>query len=95
MSCPTCAMIRGLLLAGGISESRADSIAYSGPVKDADIMVKKVVKRKLNGWTRFVRQEMPKMRKKYPRSKPPQLMKKVAAKWRKSPKNPNRKRRRR
>jgi len=88
-------MIRGLLLAGGISDSRADEIAYSGPVRDADIMVKKVVKRKMNKWTRFVRAEMPKMRKKYPRSKPPQLMKKVAQKWKKSTKNPNRKRPRR
>lgn len=88
-------MIRGLLLAGGISESRADAIAYSEPVKEADIVVKKKVKRKVNAWGRFLKAEMPKMRKKFPRSKPQQLMKKVARKWRTSTKNPNRKKRRR
>jgi len=88
-------MIRGLLLAGGISESRADEIAYSNPVRDADIMVKKTIKRKATKWTRYVKAEMPKMRKKFPRSKPAQLMKKVARKWKTSTKNPNRKRRRR
>ena len=82
-------------MAGGISETRADQIAYSEPVKDADIMVKKKVKRKVTAWGRFLKAEMPKMRKKFPRSKPAQLMKKVARKWRTSTKNPNRKRRRR
>ena len=81
-------------MAGGISESRADEIAYSPPVKDADIMVKKTVKRKATAWTRYLKSEMPKMRRKFPRSKPTQLIKKVARQWKTSPKNPNRKRRR-
>lgn len=82
-------------MAGGISESRADQIAYSEPVKDADIMVKKTVKRKATAWTRYLKAEMPKMRRKFPRSKPTQLMKKVARKWKTSTKNPNRSRSRR
>jgi hypothetical protein len=85
-------MIRGLLLAGGISETRADQIAYSEPVKDADIMVKKKAKKKLTAWHRYVKQEMPRMRKAFPRSRPAQLMKRIARKWKTSAKNPNRKR---
>ena len=66
---------------------------HQGEVDSKD--KKSKAKRKSNGWTRFVKSEMPKMKRKFPRSKPQQLMKKVAAKWRKSTKNPNRKRRRR
>jgi hypothetical protein len=82
-------------MARGIEESTANVIAYSEPVRDADTRVKRAIKRKLNKWTRYVRAEMPKMRRKYPRSKPPQLMKKVAKAWRTSPQNPNRKKARR
>lgn len=63
--------------------------------KDSRKTSKPKPKRKSTAWTRFVKAEMPKMRRKYPRSKPPQLMKKVAQKWKTSTKNPNRKRRRR
>ena len=87
-------MIRGLLMAGGMTETTANQIAYSPEVESLDIEIKKKAKRKATKWTRYVKAEMPKMRKKFPRSKPAQLMKKVARKWRTSTKNPNRKRKR-
>lgn len=45
MACPTCAMIRGLLMAGGVNPEIADVVSQSAPVKSADKKVKTAVKR--------------------------------------------------
>lgn len=45
MACPTCAMIRGLLMAGGVNPEIADTVAYSKPVERVDTKVKAKVKR--------------------------------------------------
>lgn len=72
-----------------LSNMEADS-ARMGLIEDKPKVKRK---RRKSAWNKFVKSEMPKMRRKYPRSKPQQLLKKVARKWRTSTKNPNRKRR--
>ena len=51
-------------------------------------------KRKKSAWNVFVAQEMPKVLKKHPRFTPQRAMKEVSRRWRNSPKNPNRRKRR-
>lgn len=50
--------------------------------------------RKPSAWNQFVSAEMPKVLKKHPRFTPQRAMKEVSKRWRSSPKNPNRRRRR-
>lgn len=88
-------MIRGLLMAGGMSETTANQIGYSPEVQSLDVVVKKKARRKVSAWAKYLKTEMPKLKRKFPRSKPQQLMKKAARQWKKSTKNPNRKRARR
>jgi len=49
-------------------------------------------KRKASPWNVFVKTEMPKVLKAHPRFTPQRAMKEVAARWRRSSKNPNRRR---
>lgn len=51
-----------------------------------------VGKRKPSAWNQFVASEMPKVLKAHPRFTPQRAMKEVSARWRRSPKNPNRRR---
>lgn len=51
-------------------------------------------KRKKSAWNDFVAVEMPKVLKKHPRFTPQRAMKEVSRRWRNSPKNPNRRKRR-
>lgn len=55
---------------------------------------KKAKKRKKSPWNLFVAAEMPKVLKKHPRFTPQRAMKEVSRRWRNSPKNPNRRKRR-
>lgn len=50
--------------------------------------------RKTSAWNNFVSAEMPKVLKKHPRFTPQRAMKEVSKRWRSSPKNPNRRRKR-
>lgn len=52
-------------------------------------------KRKASAWNSFVKAEMPKVLKAHPRFTPQRAMKEVSKRWRSSPKNPNRGRRKR
>ena len=52
-------------------------------------------KRKASAWNSFVAVEMPKVLKAHPRFTPQRAMKEVSKRWRSSPKNPNRRRRKR
>ncbi len=52
-------------------------------------------KRKASAWNTFVKTEMPKVLKAHPRFTPQRAMKEVSKRWRSSPKNPNRGRRKR
>lgn len=51
-------------------------------------------KRKPSAWNAFVSSEMPKVLKKHPRFTPQRAMKEVARRWRTSPKNPHRRKKR-
>jgi len=51
-------------------------------------------KRKPSAWNQFVKAEMPKVLKKHPRFTPQRAMTEVSKRWRSSPKNPNRRRKR-
>ena len=64
MACPTCAMIRGLLMAGGVNEQLADSVAYSGPVEKLDQKAKKKVKRGATASSRKLGRALKKINKK-------------------------------
>ena len=75
---------------GAIMSNLQPDSARMGLIEDTPKVRRK---RRNSAWNKFVKSEMPKMRRKFPRSKPQQLMKKVARKWRTSTKNPNRKRR--
>jgi len=52
-------------------------------------------KRSKSAWNLFVAAEMPKVLKKHPRFTPQRAMKEVSRRWRSSPKNPNRRKRKR
>ena len=86
-------------MAGGLSETAANEIGYSKTVEGLDTTIKekakRVVKKRTSAWAKYLKSEMPKLRRKYPRTSPQELMKKASRSWKKSSKNPNRKRSRR
>jgi len=51
-------------------------------------------KRKASAWNVFVKTEMPRVMRKHPRFTPQRAMKEVSRRWKSSPKNPNRRRKR-
>ena len=65
------------------------------PVTKYQAMERKRKKRKASAWNTFVKTEMPKVLKAHPRFTPQRAMKEVSKRWRSSPKNPNRGRRKR
>ena len=77
MACPTCNLIRGLLMAGGVNERVADTVAYSSPVQRAEAAVKKKVKKKVSKYQREFGRQLKKLKKKHPRTAVKNLMKKA------------------
>lgn len=73
--------IHALLGAGG--KTRAKSASKRSTTATAPSKPKK---KKLSAYNQFMKKELPKLRKKHPRMKQGQLMKKAAAMWRKKKK---------
>jgi len=72
-SCPTCAMIQGILMAKGVSPSAAHEVAYSAPVRKTA----KKVKRKVGKYQKVFGKKLKALKKKHPRSAASVLMKKA------------------
>ena len=76
--CATCDIIRGLLLASGrVPEGVADMIADSPPVEELNRVVVKKAKRKVSKYQKRFGQELKKLKKKHPRTKVQNLMKRA------------------
>lgn len=72
-SCPTCAMIQGILMAKGVSPSSAHEVAYSKPVRRAE----KKVKRKVGKYQRVFGKKLRALKAKHPRTASSTLMKRA------------------
>jgi len=76
--CATCDIIRGLLLASGrVDEATANSIANSAPVQDLNTQVVRKAKRKVSKYQKRFGQELKKLKRKHPRTKVQNLMKRA------------------
>lgn len=78
-SCPTCAMIQGILMAKGVSAPTAREIAYAAPVVAAEKKVKRKVGRYQKRWGLNLRR----LKAKHPRTASSTLMKKAHRQTRK------------
>mgnify|MGYP000929516896 FL=1 len=72
-----------------------DSETESEGAREEATVTKRTRKPRKTAYQRFVADQMPKHKRKYPRAKPQAHMKRIAKEWKTSTKNPNRKRRRR
>lgn len=75
--CATCDIIRGLLLASGVSQPTADAIAESAPVVALNEQAKKKVKRKVSKYQKEFGRQLKALKKKHPRTKVQNLMKRA------------------
>lgn len=73
--CQTCDMIRGLLMARGISEPVADLVVQ--PVAQIEQQVVRKVKRKVSKYQREFGRQMKQLKKKHPRTQVKNLMKRA------------------
>jgi len=76
-SCPTCAMIQGILMSKGVSPSTAHEVAYSAPIRSAEKKVVKKAKRKVGKYQRVFGKKLKALKKKHPRTAASSLMKKA------------------
>jgi hypothetical protein len=70
-------MIRGLLMASGVSEGVADTVAYSPPVKRAEAAVKRKVKKTASKYQREFGRQLKKLKAKHPKTLAKNLMKRA------------------
>ena len=76
--CATCDIIRGLLLASGrVPEPVANAIADSAPVVALNQQATKKVKRKVSKYQKEFGRQLKKLKKKHPRTKVQNLMKRA------------------
>ncbi len=76
--CATCDIIRGLLLASGrVSEDVANAVAYSPPIEAVNDKANKVVKRKVTKYQREFGKVLKQLKRKHPRTKIQNLMKRA------------------
>lgn len=82
MRCPECGCGLNLVL-----KDNMPNMGHSTPPRRRKT-------RKESAWNVFVRTEMPRVMRKHPRFTPQRAMKEVSRRWKTSPKNPNRRRKR-
>ena len=82
MRCPEC----GCGLSVIVMDNMPNMPRHTPPVRRK--------KRKASAWNTFVKTEMPRVMRKHPRFTPQRAMKEVSRRWKSSPKNPNRRRKR-
>jgi len=76
--CATCDIIRGLLLASGrVPDAVANAIADSAPVVALNEQATKKVKRKVTKYQREFGRQLKKLKRKHPRTKVQNLMKRA------------------
>ncbi|GAG90933.1 unnamed protein product [marine sediment metagenome] len=75
--CATCDMIRGLLLASGVSAPTANAIADSAPVVSLNQQATKKVKRKVSKYQNEFGKQLKKLKKKHPKTQVGTLMKRA------------------
>jgi len=76
-SCPTCAMIQGILMSRGVSPGTAHDVAYSAPIRSAEKRVVKKAKRKVGKYQRVFGKKLKALKAKHPRTAASSLMKKA------------------
>lgn len=64
-------------MAGGVSPATSQAIAYSPPVQQADVVVKKKARKKVSKYQREFGRQLKKLKAKHPRTKVQNLMKKA------------------
>ena len=92
-----CGVMEKALVEYGVDASVARELAERAcqPIVESGVKtVKRVAKRKISAWEKYLKIEMPKLRKKFPRTSPQELMKKAGRSWKSSTKNPNRRKKR-
>jgi hypothetical protein len=77
MACPTCSLIRGLLLGAGISEETSQAVAYSQPVQTVDAGLKKKARKKVSKYQREFGRQLKALKRKHPRTQIQNLMKRA------------------
>lgn len=75
-------------------DSRISNTAAFAEMERGRSTRRRAGKRKASPWNDFVAAEMPKVLKKHPRFTPQRAMKEVSRRWKTSPKNPNRRKKR-
>ena len=72
-SCPTCAMIQGILMSRGVGPAAAHEVAYSKPVRKAE----KKVKRKVGKYQKVFGKKLKALKAKHPRTASTTIMKRA------------------
>jgi len=72
-SCPTCAMIQGILMSRGVTPVVAHEVAYSKPVRKTE----KKVKRKVGKYQKVFGKKLKALKAKHPRTAASSLMKRA------------------
>jgi len=72
-SCPTCAMIQGILMSRGVTPAAAHDVAYSRPVRKAE----KKVKRKVGKYQKVFGKKLKALKRKHPRTAASTIMKRA------------------
>jgi len=76
-SCPTCAMIQGILMSKGVAPAAAHDVAYSAPVRAAEKKVVKKTKRKVGKYQKVFGKKLKALKAKHPRTSSSTIMKRA------------------
>ena len=75
--CPTCRVIRSLMMAGGVPPSQATQLSESEFVRATDRKVKRKVKRKVSAYQKEFGRQLKALKRKHPRTSVTKLMKRA------------------
>ena len=76
-NCPTCILLKAVLQSVGVSAPVAETVAYSPPVQQAEDRVVRKAKKKVSKYQREFGKQLKKLKKKHPKSKIGNLMKRA------------------
>ena len=77
LACPTCALLKALLTSVGVEPQLSSGIAYSPVVQQVEQTVKRKARKKVSKYHREFGKQLKKLKKKHPRTKVQNLMKKA------------------
>ena len=76
-NCPTCILLKALLQSAGVSAPVADKVAYSPQVQQAEGRVVRKARKKVSKYQREFGKQLKKLKKKHPKTKIGNLMKRA------------------